>query len=346
MRSLSTIICSTCLASAAAWSQGGPPGEHEVAVETTEVRATALQSSVKAVGTLLAEASAALRAEVPGQILEIHFEEGQYVTRGSKLFSIEATILEAEVNEAKANAERSRAAFSRARDLHGKKLISGTDYDTAQANMNVDVARLLSSQAKLAKTVIRAPFDGFAGLREINVGDYATIGQPLVDVVQLDPLRVRFSVPETLLPKVQVGLPVEVNADAYPGQAFTGTITAVAPRIDVQGHNLAIHASLPNPELKLRPGFFVSVIVSLGEKADALVVPEQAIWPIGQDKTVFVVVDGKAVQRTVRLGERQPGFVEVVSGLNHGDIVVTAGQMKIYDGASVRSTTSELGASN
>lgn len=346
MRLFGTFIFLSCLASAAAWSQGKPPGNYEVAVETTEVRATILQSSVKAVGTLLADASAALRAEVPGQILEMHFEEGQPVTKGSKLFSIEATVLEAEVNEARANAERSRSAFSRARELSTKKLISGTDYDAAQANMNVDVARLLSSQARLSKTVIRAPFDGFAGLREINVGDYATIGQPLVDVVQLDPLRVRFSLPETLLPKIHPGQPIEITVDAYPGQVFVGSITAVAPRIDVQGHNVAIHASLPNPELKLRPGFFVRVNVSLGKKVDAIVVPEQAIWPIGLEKTVFVVVDGKAQQRKVQLGERRPGLVEVVSGLNQGDVVVTAGHMKLHDGTAVRSVTSAPGPSN
>lgn len=346
MRFSKTLIVSGCLAAASAMAQGGPPGGFDIAVETVAIHTSELQSSIKAVGTLLAEASATLRAEVPGQILAVHFEEGQFVTRGSKLFTNDATVLEAEVNEAKANAERSRAAFARARDMYAKKLLSASEFDTAQANMNVDVARLLSSQARLSKTVTRAPFDGFVGLREINVGDYVAIGQALVDIVQLDPLRVRFSLPETLLPKVQPGLPVRVAVEAYPDDVFGGTITAIAPKIDVQGHNVAVHASLPNPELKLRPGFFVRVTVSLGEKPDAVMVPEQAIWPIGQDKTVFVVVDGKAVQRKVQLGDRQPGFVEVVSGLSPGDVVVTAGQMKLRDGAAVRSLTSSQGASN
>ena len=339
-------MASGCLASTLAWGQGGPPDDSEVTVETTEVRATTLQPSVKTVGTLLAEASAELRAEVPGQILAMHFEEGQRVSQGSKLFSIEATLLEAEVNEAKTNAELTRSAFSRARDLHAKKLISGTDYDTAKANMDVDVARLLSSQAKLSKTVIKAPFDGFAGLRQINVGDYATIGQTLVEVVQLDPLRVRFSIPETLLPKIQPGLAIDITVDAYPGEVFAGTITAIAPRIDVQGHVVAVHASVPNPQLKLRPGFFVQVSVSLGEKANAIMIPERAVWPIGQDKTVFVVIDGKAQQRTVEIGDREPGLVEIVSGLHPGDVIVTAGQMKLHEGVSVRSVAPPHESSN
>jgi membrane fusion protein, multidrug efflux system len=335
-------ILSLCAATSVATAQGG----FATTVEGVEVRASAMHSSVKAVGTILAEASAVLRAEVPGQVMAIHFSEGQRVKKGAELFSIEATVLNAEVNEAKANAERSTAAFTRAREMYAKKLISANDYDSAQANMNVDVARLLSSQAKLAKTVIRAPFDGFVGLREVNIGDYATVGQAVVAVVQLDPLRVEFSVPETLLPRLAVGQTIDVTVDAYPGESFGGTITAIAPRIDVAGHSVAVRASLPNPSLKLRPGFFVRVSVALAEEANALLVPEEAIWPVGQDKTVFVVVDGKAQQRTVSIGERLPGQVQILSGLSAGETVVTAGQMKLFDGAAVQVKGASPAATN
>jgi len=342
MHLLRPIIVLSLALPVAAFGQGQPP----VAVETAEVVATELASTVKAVGTLTAEASATLRAEVPGQILAVHFTEGEPLAKGAKLFSIEATVLEAEVNEARANASRSEAALKRAQELHAKQLISGTDYDTARANYDVDVARLRSSRAKLSKTVIRAPFDGFVGLRRINVGDYATIGQELVDVVQLDPLRVDFSVPETLLPKMTPGLPIEVTADAYPTESFAGRIIAVAPKTDVQGHSLEVRASLPNRDLKLRPGLFVRVDVSLGVKPDAIVIPEQAIWPVGQDKTVYVVVDGTAHRRIVKLGERQPGVVEITEGLEVGEIIVTAGQMKLFDGAAVRSVNDTSTAAN
>lgn len=340
MRPLLVILFLHIAIAVPAFAQGGPPGGLAVAVESVEVRATEMRSSVKAVGTLLAEASATLRSEIPGQILEIHFDEGQRLSKGDKLFSLEATVLEAEVNEARANADRSAAEYKRAQEMYAKKLISATEYDTARANHNVDVARLLSSRAVLSKTVIRAPFDGFAGLRQINIGDYATIGQELVDVVQLDPLRVDFSVPETLLSKVKPGLSIEITADAYLGEVFDGKITAVAPKSDVQGHSIEVRANLPNTELKLRPGLFVNVNVFLGAKPDAIVIPEQAIWPIGQQKTVYVIIDGKAERRDVIIGERQPGSVEILSGLKAGEIVVTAGQMKLYNGADVRSISS------
>lgn len=330
-------------ASSPAMGQDESWGNSEVAVETVVVTATALETSVKAIGTLIAEASATLRAEVPGQVLGIHFKEGQPLKQGAKLYSIEATVLEAEVNEARANVSRSESALKRAQDLYEKQLISGTDYDAARANYDVDVARLRSSSARLSKTIIRAPFDGFAGLRRINIGDYATIGQELVDVVQLDPLRVDFSIPETLLPKVRQGLTIEVSVDAYPDEVFPGEITAVAPKSDVAGHSLEVRANLPNEALKLRPGLFVRVTVSLGINPNAIVIPEQAIWPIGQNKTVYVVADGAAQQRIVKVGERKAGAVEITEGLAAGEVIVTAGQMKLFDGASVRAVGNTTG---
>ena len=346
MRPIIYIALLLLACASAALAQGGPPGGRAIAVETSVVARSELATGVRAVGTLVAEASATLRAEVPGQILAVHFDEGQPLEKGAPLYSIEATVLEAEVNEARANTSRSEAALKRAQELFAKQLISGTDYDAARANYDVDVARLRSSQARLSKTIIRAPFDGYVGLRRINIGDYATIGQELVDVVQLNPLRVAFSVPETLLPEIRPGQPIAVTVDAYPGEAFGGRITAVAPQTDVAGHSLEVRASLPNEELKLRPGLFVRIDVSLGTKADAIVIPEQAIWPVGQDKIVYVVVDGVARQRVVEIGIRQPGTVEVVQGLEPGEVIVTAGQMKLYDGANVRPVADASAAAN
>ena len=344
MRKIATALSLALIALPPAFAQQG--GDRSITVEMAEVATSEIQSSVRAVGTLEAEASATLRAEVPGQIIKVHFKEGQALEGGSPLYSVEATVLEAEVNEARANAERSEAALRRAEELFAKQLISGTDYDQARANYNVDVARLRSSRARLSKTTIRAPFDGFVGLRRINIGDYATIGQELVDVVQLDPLRVAFSVPETLLPKVLPGQSITISVDAYPGETFTGEITAVAPKTEVQGHSLEVRAELPNEALKLRPGLFVRIDVSLGTKPDAIVIPEQAIWPLGQDKIVYIVEDGKAFQRVVQIGERQPGAVEIVAGLEAGEIIVIAGQMKLFEGASVQAAGTPSAAAN
>lgn len=345
-RCLFLSLCALVALASQAFAQGGPPGGRQVTVESIVLEPTNLASRVSAVGNVLADASAMLRAEEPGSIVGLHFADGERVARGDRLFSIEASVLEAEVNEARATAEQSEAAYNRARELIGDKLVSATDFDTARANYNVATARLASSEARLNRTVIRAPFDGFVGLRRINIGDYATVGQELVDVVRLDPLRVEFSVPETLLAQLAVGQSVAVTVGAYPGEAFPGTVTAISPQVDVTGHSVLMRAKLPNADLRLRPGLFAQVAITLAEKTGALLVPEQAIWPIGNDKTVFVVIDGKAEQRTVTLGQREPGFVEVVEGLASGDEVVTAGQMKIFDGAAVRSVADTTGGAS
>ena len=304
-----------------------------------------LESTVDAVGTVLADASAVLRTEVPGQIVERHFEEGQSVKKGDPLFSVEATIFEAEYNEAKANLEQSEAEFTRAQELVSSQLVSATEYDTARANYNVAVARLRSAESRLSKTVIRAPLDGFVGLRRINVGDYATVGQELVNVVRLDPLRVDFSVPETLLGRIQPGQGISVSVGAFRDETFEGVVTAIDPQIDVTGHSMAIRARLPNPDLRLRPGLFAEVAVSLAVNPEAILVPEQAIWPIGNDKIVYVIDKGVASQRVVELGDRKPGWVEIASGLDAGEEIVVAGQMKLFPGAAVQAIPAQLGGS-
>jgi membrane fusion protein (multidrug efflux system) len=319
-----------------AFGQAGPPGGRQVTVESMIVETTRLESTVDAVGTVLADASAMLRTEVPGQVVERHFDDGQPVSKGDALFSIEATVLEAEVNEAAANVDQSEAAYKRAQELVADRLVSATDFDTARANYNVSVARLRSAESRLSKTVIRAPFDGFIGLRRINVGDYATIGQELVNVVRLDPLRVDFRVPETLLSRIQPGQKIAVTVGAFRGEIFEGEVTAIDPQIDVTGHSMAIRARLPNPDLKLRPGLFAQVDVSLAVNPNALMVPEQAVWPIGQDKILYIVNDGVVEQRKVILGDRKPGLAEVIEGLSAGEEIVVAGQMKLFPGAAVR----------
>ncbi len=330
------LSCALLLLPMLALGQDGPPGGRQVTVETIVAETSRLESTVDAVGTVLADASAVLRTEVPGQVIERHFEEGQQVSKGDRLFSIEATVLEAEVNEARANVEQSDAAYNRAKELVKNHLVSATEFDTARANYNVSIARLHSAESRLSKTVIRAPFDGFIGLRRINVGDYATIGQELVNVVRLDPLRVDFSVPETLLARVQPGQTIDVTVGAFRDQVFEGVITAIDPQIDVTGHSMEVRARLPNPDLQLRPGLFAQVAVSLAVNPNALMVPEQAIWPIGQDKILYIVEDGVANQRVVILGDRKPGMVEVVSGLKAGEEIVVAGQMKLFPGVAVR----------
>jgi len=191
------------------------------------------------------------------------------------------------------------------------------------------------SRARLDKTDVRAPFSGILGLRRVSPGDYVTPGQDLVNIEDIDPLKVDFRVPERYLANLSAGQRIRVRVDAFPDRSFEGRVYAVDPQIDPAGRSIAIRARIDNPERVLRPGLFARVRLIVDERPNALVIPEQAIVPRGERRYVFRVKDGKAVLTEVRVGQRRQGSVEVVEGLSEGDTVVTAGQLKIRDGVSV-----------
>lgn len=317
-------------------AQGGPGGEMPpTSVETATVSGKPLTASISAVGTLRADESVIIRPELPGRIEEIHFDEGQRVAKGDPLFSLDASLIEAELREAEANLALSQSSNDRAQDLIGRKLIAQADYDNARSRLAVDQARLSSARTRLAKTVIEAPFDGVVGLRHVSPGDYVEVAQELVNIVNLNPIKVDFRVPETELSQLAPGQAIEIRLDAFPGESFRGEVIAIDPQIDVSGRNVLLRAEVPNPELKLRPGLFARLSLELEQREDALLVPEQALWPQGDQQFVFRVEEGQAKLVQVETGIRRAGQVEIVSGLEAGDQIVTAGQLKLYDGAKV-----------
>ena len=314
---------------------GGPVGEMKLPVETAKVTVVSMPSGFATVGSLRADASVTMRPEVAGKIVTIHFQEGQHVDGGAALFSLDPALAQAALNEANANLDNSHRAFDRANGLASKQLIAHADLDTAKAALGVDQARAATARTMLDKTAIRAPFAGTIGLRQVSVGDYITVGQALVDLVKLNPLQVDFRIPEQQLSRVVVGQSVKLEVDAYPGKAFDGNVLAIDPVIDAAGRSALLRARVPNPGMTLRPGMFARLRIVYGTNPAALMIPEQAIWPDGDQKKVFRVDNGKAKLVPVTLGMRQPGMVQVVDGLKEGDEVVTAGQMKLHDGMGV-----------
>jgi membrane fusion protein (multidrug efflux system) len=317
---------------------GGPPGGGmpPTAVESVRVRTQSLPNQFETVGTLRADESVVVRPEVAGEIEKVHFQEGERVAAGQVLFTLDDALVRADLNEANANLENARRAYTRATELAEKQLIAGADLDTTRAELDVNQARAASARTHLDKTVIRAPFAGVTGLRNVSAGDYVNVGQELVQLVRLDPIELDLRAPEVVLSSLAVGQKVLFGVDAYRDERFEARVVAIAPTVDAGGRSVALRASLDNPDLKLRPGMSARVRITLSTSAKALLVPEQAIWPMGEQKTVFVIKDGKARQVPVELGTRLPGQVEVTSGLKDGDEVVVTGQLKLQDGAPVQ----------
>ncbi|WP_303786094.1 efflux RND transporter periplasmic adaptor subunit [Azovibrio restrictus] len=319
-------------------AQAGKPGggaAAPVSVEVVEVLPVPLVDEVAAVGSLKSNESVVLRPELAGRIAAIHFRDGDVMRRGSLLFSLDSGIQAAELQQAQASLALARATQQRNEDLFQKKFISQQSLDNSQAALKVQEAAVALAEARLARTRIRAPFDGMVGIRSVSLGDYVKEGQALVNIEDIATLKVDFRLPEAYLARLQPGLNLEVTADALPGETFQARLAAVDPLVDAGGRSISCRALLPNPEARLRPGMFVRVRLVFGERADALMIPEQAVVTGGQTR-VFRVEEGKARAVPVRLGARREGRVEVLEGLRPGDRIISAGQQKVRDGQAVQ----------
>lgn len=321
----------------AAAGGGGPPGGMQLPVETITVTPQPLAGGLATVGSLRADESAEISAEVPGRITRIHFAEGGRVSAGAPLFTLDSDTARAALAEAEANLANSRSAAARAEQLIDQQLIARSDYDTLRAQQAVDQARVASARTAVSKMTLRAPFAGSVGLREVSVGDYVGAGDALVTLVRTDPIEVDFSVPETELVQLRQGQRIQVQVDAYPGETFGGEVVAIAPVIDRDSRSVQLRARIANPDGKLLPGQFARLQMQPRGDATALFVPEQALMQQGDERFVYTVVDGKAKRVVVETGARLPGSVQVTSGLQAGDVVITAGHGKpmFFEGIGV-----------
>lgn len=307
-----------------------------VAVEVVKVRATRLAQSITAVGSLRSDESVVIRPEIAGRVAEILFSEGSRVIRGAPLIRFDASVQRAELAQADANLSLSKSKLERALDLQKKGFISSQAKDEADNNFRVAQAAYDLSAAKLTKLEIKAPFSGLVGLRLISVGDYVKDGQDIVNLEGVDPLKVDFKVPEIYLKQVRVGQSLQIALDAFPNQDFDGRVFAINPLVDANGRSIVIRAVVRNGEARLRPGMFARVRLLLSESRDSLTVPEQALFPVGDDQYVYRVVEGRAQRVKVDIGQRREGQVEVAAGLKANELVVTAGQLKLKDGVTVK----------
>ena len=331
-------------ASTPANGKGSPPAANAVTVEAVKVATISLPQTITAVGSLRSDESVTLRPEVAGRISAIGFQEGQRVAKGAVLVQLDPAVPQAEVQQANANLTLAKTKYNRAVDLAKSNFISGQAKDEADNNLRISEAALQLAEAKLAKMTIRAPFAGIIGLRSVSMGDYVKEGADLVNLESIDPLKVDFRVPEVYMRQVQVGQALQVQLDALPGKTFEGKVLAVNPLIDAAGRAVVIRAVVRNPDTSLRPGMFTRVRLITRNAQDAMVLPEQALVPQGDQQFVFRIVDGKAVRTKVEVGQRRDAKVEVLNGVNKDDIVVTAGQLKLRDGAPV--TIAGSGAGN
>jgi len=322
-------------AAGAAPAAAAPAKTSGLPVRAVPVKIGMVQADISAVGTLAAAESVVIRPEIAGRVMELHFREGQAIAQGAKLVTIDPSEYQANLASTAAQARTETQRWERAKELKEKNFISQEALDVAKGNMDGAVARRQHDEVLLKKTDIRAPFSGIVGLRQISPGAYVKAGDDIVRLESISSLKMDFRVPEVYLSKLQLGQEVGIRVDAYPAETFPGKVYALEPAVDEKTRTVVVRAQVPNPSSKLRPGMFARVQVLLETRPNAVLIPEQAIWPQGRDTFVYRVVDGKAALTKVDIGMRRPGEVEILKGLAANDTIVTDGQIKLKDGAPV-----------
>lgn len=304
-----------------------------IVVETALAQAIDLQDAITAIGTLRAAESVVIKSEISGRIEKISFVDGSRVKKGDVLIAFDAAVQRAQVDQAKAEHDLSIAKLKRTQELFDKKFLSAAALDDAKATEKIVQARLALAQANLEKMSLRAPFDGAIGIRQVSVGDYIKEGVDLVNVEDVSSMKADFRVPEQVSGRLRIGQAVNLESDAYVGQRFPARVTAIDPSVDAAGRSVLMRAVLKDSSQRLKPGMFVRVRLVLETKPNAIVIPEESIVTQQGRLIIFKVVDGKAVAAPVKTGLRTTvdgkAVVEVVEGLSAGEMVVTAGQIKI-----------------
>lgn len=306
-----------------------------VPIEVGKVEIMTVNEEVEALGTLAADESVVIAPEIAGRVVALGFKEGERVRKGQPLVKLDTAILDAELKQLQADLSLARDTFERNRSLSQRGVGTQVALDEATAKLASAEARVQLSQAKLAQSTISAPFDGVVGLRSVSVGDFVSVGKTLITLTNIDPIKVDFRVPEIFLSRVKVGQSVALKVDAVAGREFEGRIFAIDPVVDINGRAIRLRATVPNADLMLKPGLFARIVIQVDQRDNAMVVPETAVMPDGVGKMIYIVENGKAKRVPVEIGKRLPGKVEIVKGLTPAMQIVTAGQMRLRDGATV-----------
>ncbi|CRM48653.1 Multidrug transporter MdtA [Pseudomonas sp. 37 R 15] len=323
-----------------------------VSVATSNAFEIPWQRQMPAAGTLKALQGIDLSTEVPGVVTQLHFESGQMVEAGQPLLQLEHQTEQAELDVAKADQRLARQNFERGQKLVEISAISKGEFDRLGAEFNRNTAVVAQRTTALEKKHIVAPFTGTIGIRQVNVGDYLQSTQVIASLQDRRQLYVDFYVPEQAVQLIRIGQSVQVEVSARPGNFSLAKVSAINPIVDDSTRNVLVRATLPNPRDDLLPGMFANLRVLLDEPTAQTVIQESAIAfsPYGQ--YVFVITPDNngepqtadasdtppliAEQRLIETGERRHGLVVVSKGLNKGEQVVTAGQLKLKHGTPVR----------
>lgn len=326
-------------AAAAGAPRGGPPGavggaDSALLAEGYPVAASAVRETVPSLGTLVANESVTIVAESSRRVVGIHFSEGARVGRGDLLFKLDDADLRAELVRLEGRLGLAVATEARQRQLLSEKLVSQQDYDGAAAELTAIRGEIEVLKVALARTEIRAPFAGRVGLRRVSEGAYIGPNTPLTTLQDLSQLKLDFTLPERYADDVRAGQAFSFAVEGR-GESFSGRVTAIEPTIDASTRSLLVRGVVPNPGGVLVPGASASVEFEI-QAADGILIPSRALVPTIKGHSVFVLRDGRAAEQEVAIGLRTADSVQILSGLDLGDVVLTSNLLRLRAGVPVR----------
>ncbi len=313
-------------------------------VVTQRIEMRPLVDEIEALGTAKANESVEIRPRISSLVTRILFEEGQFVDKGDLLIEFENSEIVAGLALAEATLSESRSLYNRSKELESTQAISASSLEALLAQVKVDEANVEAARAKLRNTLVRAPFSGRIGLRRVSPGSFVNTDTVITTLDDVSVIKLDFSVPETFVNVVSEDMNIVAHSLVFPDTEFIGTVASIDTRLDPISRAVKVRAVIPNDDGLLKPGMFMTVDLQR-DRGDVLLAPEQAIVPEGTRQYIFVVSDGIAEKRQVRLGRRIPGYVVVAEGIAAGDTVITEGTHKVRDGAQVEGFEANVAAS-
>ena len=321
---------------ATAMAGGQPPAT----VTATNVQQSLWAQRIEAVGDLVAIQDVALASEVPGKVIGIEFESGAAVKTGDVLLRLDGAEDRAQLASLNSDLRLAQLENDRIVKLKHSAGFSQSQLDTTQAQLASLQAQVQRQQVVLDRKVVRAPFDGVLGIRQVSLGDILTAGAPIVRLQKLNPIYVDFTVPERVRGEVRPGEALKVSVAAWPGETFTGTLSVVSTAVDVRSRTLMLRGQLDNADARLQPGMFASVHLILSGEQPVLTLPRTAVSFFAYGESVFTIeqTEGRHIvhRRPIKVGRTRGEQIEILSGLEAGQQVVHTGGLKLREGQTVK----------
>jgi len=322
------------------WPADEKQNQQKVGAETPVVVSVASQQAfpivIEALGTAVANESVNISVQRSQTVIKVLFEDGELVKANQPLLELNNRAEKARLNELNINVTEARRQLNRIKGLAKLSAASEQLLDEQESKVEGLIAQREVAKANLQELMVSAPFTGRLGVRQVSVGSLVRPGDTVTTLDDLSVMKVDFSIAENHFSSIQDGQRIVATSIAYPGEQFTGEITNIGSRIDPRTRSIQVRAKIPNPDLKLRPGMLLQI--NLEKRVlSALVVPESAVVPEGDEQFVFVVnADNKAIKTVVIVGQRKPGLVQIISGLEAGQKVITQGTLRVRDGSLVQ----------